>query len=100
MILVVYYMRQRGISSVSLALIPVIVLRLPSLFNEASELVSLRLDFQIARASMGRLLDMRPTLPKLTPRWQRLLHREQRSPLPCNRRPTVTAALTARNKAA
>jgi ABC-type bacteriocin/lantibiotic exporter with double-glycine peptidase domain len=57
MILVVYYMRQRGISSVSLALIPVIVLRLPSLFNEASELVFLRLDFQIARASMGRLLE-------------------------------------------
>jgi len=57
MILVVYYMRQRGISSVSLALIPVIVLRLPSLFNEASALVSLRLHFQIARASMGRLLE-------------------------------------------
>ncbi len=57
MILVVYYMRQHGISSASLALIPVIVLRLPSLFNEASELVFLRLDFKLARASMGRLLE-------------------------------------------
>ena len=57
MILVVYYIRQHGMSSASLALIPVIVLRLPSLFHEASELVFLRLDFKLARASMDRLLE-------------------------------------------
>jgi ABC-type bacteriocin/lantibiotic exporter with double-glycine peptidase domain len=57
MILVVYQMRNSGISSLSLALVPVIVLRLPSLFSDASELVFLRLDFQIAGASMDRLLE-------------------------------------------
>lgn len=57
MIVVVYQMRSGGISGLSLALVPVIVLRLPSLFSESSELVFLRLDFQIARVSLDRLLE-------------------------------------------
>ena len=55
MLVVVVYMRQHGAIDTSLALVPVIVLRLPSLFSEASELVFLRLDFQLARVSMERL---------------------------------------------
>jgi len=57
MLLVVVYMRRTGAVDSSLALVPVIVLRLPSLFSEASELVYLRLDFQMARVSAERLLE-------------------------------------------
>lgn len=52
---VVVYMQHNSAIDTSLALVPVIVLRLPSLFSEASELVFLRLDFQLARVSMERL---------------------------------------------
>ncbi len=57
MLLVVVYMRRTGAVDAALALVPVIVLRLPSLFTEASELVFLRLDFQLARVSEQRLLE-------------------------------------------
>ncbi|MFA5189257.1 MAG: ATP-binding cassette domain-containing protein [Verrucomicrobiia bacterium] len=57
MILVVVYMRKTGNASAALALVPVVVWALPELFQEASELVFLRLEFQIARVSMGRLLE-------------------------------------------
>lgn len=57
MIAVVLYMRRNGAVSASLALVPVVIYSLPGLFGEAAELVFLRLDFQIARASMNRLLE-------------------------------------------
>ncbi|MBI5394963.1 MAG: ATP-binding cassette domain-containing protein [Verrucomicrobia bacterium] len=59
MILVVVYMRKaaNANASAALALVPVVVWALPELFRDASELVFLRLEFQIARASMNRLLE-------------------------------------------
>ncbi|MFB3819899.1 MAG: ATP-binding cassette domain-containing protein, partial [Candidatus Methylomirabilales bacterium] len=63
MLIVVLYLRSRGAGDAALALVPVIVLRLPSLFGEASELVFLRLDFQLARVSMGRLLEYETHAP-------------------------------------
>jgi ABC-type multidrug transport system fused ATPase/permease subunit len=63
MLIVVLYLRSQGAADAALALVPVIVLRLPSLFSEASELVFLRLDFQLARVSMGRLLEYETHVP-------------------------------------
>jgi ABC-type multidrug transport system fused ATPase/permease subunit len=57
MLLVVSYMRSTGAVSSALALVPVVVWALPSLFGNASELVFIRLQFQIARSSMDRLLE-------------------------------------------
>lgn len=57
MVLVVVYMRKTANVSAAVALVPVVVWALPVLFQEASELVFLRLDFQIAKVSMGRLLE-------------------------------------------
>jgi ABC-type bacteriocin/lantibiotic exporter with double-glycine peptidase domain len=64
MLLVVVYMRRTGAVDSSLALVPVIILRLPSLFSEASELVFLRLDFQLAGVSTERLLEYETHAPE------------------------------------
>lgn len=64
MLLVVLYMRRTGAADTVLALVPVIVLRLPSLFGETSELVFLRVDFQLARVSAQRLLEYETQAPE------------------------------------
>ena len=47
----------RGGGNSSLALVPVVIWALPRLFNSASSLVFLNLQFQLARTSMQRLLE-------------------------------------------
>jgi ABC-type multidrug transport system fused ATPase/permease subunit len=55
MILVVFYLRRTGGAGTALALVPVVIWSLPSLFEYASELAFLNLEFRIARDSMHRL---------------------------------------------
>jgi len=58
MIIVVLHLRSAGTEYGALvALIPVVVMRLPQLFQNASQLVFLNLQFQLARTSMDRLLE-------------------------------------------
>jgi ABC-type multidrug transport system fused ATPase/permease subunit len=57
MIFVALHLRHSGGRNSSLALVPVVIWALPRLFNSASSLVFLNLQFQLARTSMKRLLE-------------------------------------------
>ena len=57
MIFVALRLGRSGGGNSSLALVPVVIWALPRLFNSASSLVFLNLQFQLARTSMKRLLE-------------------------------------------
>lgn len=57
MIIVVLYQRSTGRASEALALLPVVIWALPSLFGNASQLIYTNVKFQLARTSMDRLLE-------------------------------------------
>lgn len=56
-ILVVIYMKQSGQGSLALALLPVMIMSLPALFHNASDLIFLNVDMQLAYTSEERLLE-------------------------------------------
>lgn len=56
-LLVVIYMKNTGEGSLALALLPVMIMSLPALFLNASNLIFLNVDFQLAYTSRDRLLD-------------------------------------------
>ena len=56
-ILVVMYAKKAGAGGPALALFPVVIMSLPTLFTNASQLVTLNIDFQLAHNSMIRLLE-------------------------------------------
>jgi ABC-type multidrug transport system fused ATPase/permease subunit len=57
MIVVVLYLRRTGTPGTGLALVPVVIWSLPGLFEHASELAFLNLEFRIAHDSGKRLLE-------------------------------------------
>ena len=56
-IAVVIYMKHTGEASLALALLPVMIMSLPALFKNSSDLIYLNVDFQLARTSKDRLMD-------------------------------------------
>ena len=56
-ILVVIYMKHSGQGSLALALLPVMIMSLPPLFHNASDLIFLNVDMQLAYTSKDRLLE-------------------------------------------
>lgn len=56
-ILVVIYMKHSGQGSLALALLPVMIMSLPALFHNASDLIFLNVDLQLAYTSKERLLE-------------------------------------------
>lgn len=56
-ILVVIYMQHTGQGSLALALLPVMIMSLPPLFQNASDLIFLNVDAQLAYTSRDRLLE-------------------------------------------
>ncbi len=62
MVLVLLYMRHGGGFTEAVALMPVVVMTLPMLFENARQLVLIRLKFQIAGTSIKRLLEYESTI--------------------------------------
>jgi ABC-type multidrug transport system fused ATPase/permease subunit len=69
MVLVVLYMRATGQVDAALALVPVVIWTLPQLFGNASELVFVNLDFELARTSVRRLLEYEAHEAEATGKW-------------------------------
>ena len=61
MVLVLLYMRRAGGFNEAVALVPVVVWTLPPLFDNARQLVMIRLKFHIATTSIKRLLEYEST---------------------------------------
>jgi len=64
-IAVVIYMKRTGEASLALALLPVMIMSLPALFKNSSDLIYLHVDFQMAHTSKDRLLDYETHGPPL-----------------------------------
>lgn len=66
-IAILMYLRHSGEANSVLALLPVVIMSLPTLFKSTSEIIFLNVDFQLAHTSMMRLLEYESGEPETRP---------------------------------